>query len=256
MKISNLKFNELQIVESGKDYGPMSFHEKYYDGNKSEKYRKEQFMVNRMNLGARYGFCGRNMFVVKSNPSSGDYLEITKRVVEDSFSGFPYTEATSDILIISSDVPDVVIGGLHREMPILLAYDQYERVLGAISCPVVTTNQDTPSMLVDAMVRHGSRKDNLFFYIGRSTEDIIIDDDQTIETLDDFLDLDQNGIYHLNPKSVIRQRLIERGIHNIETSPVNTLFDYDSYYDPEEGYNFTGGFIMSENNCKRYRLER
>jgi copper oxidase (laccase) domain-containing protein len=107
------------------------------------------------------------------------------------------------------------------------------------------------------MTSLGLKRDNLYAYISKSAEEVKASEEQIeISHLDRFAEMDQNGTYSINPKEVLKEGLINRGITNIETSKVNTTYDYESYYGKEMGYNFTGGFIMSENNCKRLRLER
>ncbi|MBR4262499.1 MAG: hypothetical protein IKQ35_03965 [Bacilli bacterium] len=257
MAIANLLFYNLQLVSSGKNYGPMSYSPEFYPEGKPENERRAEFMCKRMNLGSEYGFCGRNMFVSNYIPTTGSYHEITSSDVEENYTGFPDANISSDILVVTSATPDVVIGGLHKGMPVVLAYDMKQNILASINCPPII-DREVPNMLIDALNSFGSKEEDIYVYIGPSIEDISFDDAPVWlgKDRDSFIEFDSRDRFHVNPKDVLVKDFRDRGVRFIEKSRINTLYDYDYYYGDEAGYNFTGGFIMSKDNCKRLKMER
>ena len=129
MKISNL---QVKIIDYNED-SPL-FPE--YNCRPYEITKRSQLLRNK--IGDDNGFDGRNMFWVNSTPSKKiKTVKITDGVIKGNPKCVTDDGKTADLLYLDlNDINfDVAIGGLHKEVPILVLQDEKKGLVGVISCP-------------------------------------------------------------------------------------------------------------------------
>lgn len=222
-RIINFRYGDLQLVESGKLFGNMSNNPMYFQPGIDTHVINGQVMANRMNFAIRYGVHGTNMFNTDTSKEN-TVFNITPDYLLEKEKGM--VQIPADILIVTSETPDVIIGSYTEDLPVIMAYDKEYKILIAKAITNDSNIDDVPGLLVDI----------LHDRFNSSTEEIV-------------------GL--IGPSSIYPEHYIdqfeERGVSIIKASEFDPL--HSKYFFHGEGCNFSGGFIMSDNNITRAKTK-
>ncbi len=222
-KIINFRYGNLQLVESGKLNGNMSPSSLYYKPETPRHIINGQVIANRMNFAAGYGVHGTNMFVTDPNYKKTPF-EITKEFLETKPKGM--VDIPGDILVVTKDTPDIMIGSYVRSLPVIMTYDKEQEIL---ACKLVTDLiylDDVPGQLVDLL------QDEYHSYL-------------------------QDIVGFVGPSSIDSKKFVKEfyraGVRTVKVSVIDPSRDKRFFHDG--GSNYSGGFIMSENNLQRDKIK-
>lgn len=253
--------SSIVIFESGIDEGIISRNKKFYDGALSQEEMNKIFLDTRIKLGNKFGFDGRKIFQVKqkteSNPSDypdGEYVVLTdKHMKKDDYW---YEEIPGDILIISQEYPNIVVGNQMADCPILIVEDRRLKVTALSHCGATYINRNLPVQTVEALEKEfSSNLEDIYVYVGSCAkkESYIYDTYPVWATNKKIWDkniIEVDGKYHIDLISAIVKSLKEKGITHIEVSDKDTITDpkFYSHYASVRGdkrkfgQNFVGFF--------------
>lgn len=222
-RIINFRYGNLQLVESGRLNGNMSPNSLYYKPETARHIINGQVIANRMNFAIGYGVHGTNMFVTDPTYDETPF-EITKDFLETKPKGM--VDIPGDILVVTKDTPDIMIGSYVRSLPVIMAYDKEQEIL---ACKLVTDLiylDDVPGQLVDLL------QDEYHSYL-------------------------QDIVGFIGPSSVYPERFVKdfnkAGVRTVKVSDIDPSRDKRFFHDG--GSNFSGGFIMSEKNLQRDKIK-
>lgn len=159
MKISNL---QVKIIDYKED-SPL-FPE--YNCRPYEITKRSQLL--RDEIGDTNGFDGRHMFWVNSTPSKKiKTVKITDGVIKGNSKCVTDDGETADLLYLDlNDINfDVAIGGLHKEVPILVLQDEKKGLVGVISCPRRNIDKFLDKLIIK-MSELGAEKTTIYISSG------------------------------------------------------------------------------------------
>lgn len=262
MRITNLKFGNLSIIESGACFGNMNTQKAFYPESFTKEEIKNDFLERRILLGNEYGFDGHKMYLPDQVHKTGSYFEITKEYVEANPNG--WTDINEDILVMKSDVLDAAIGYPVADCAVLVAYDPKSEVAGITHCSAALLDMGIAEKLVDALQdRFSSSKDDIKVYVSASAgKDWTYDSFPKWATQervwDGFIEQESDSLFRIDLKGAIQNQLVKYGIKedNIVVSPYDTITDERFYSnaaahnDPsltkKKGRNFAGACFSSK----------
>lgn len=220
------------------------------------------FKEHRRAVGEKYGFDWHKMFMADQVHKSGTYFVLDKEYVEANPNG--WTDIPEDILIIKEDVPGVVAGHPVADCPVVMMQDVKKGVTAIAHCSAELIDKKMPMMVADALLdAYESCDEDIVTYISASAGS-----DWTYNKYPNWATdtemwksgiEEENGIFHINLKNVIRKQLKERNISldNTTFNMSDTIHDVNYYSNsasspyglnkPEKaGRNFTGAFYQDE----------
>ena len=253
--------SKITIFESDIEDGVMSRNKKFYkEGITLDEINKE-FLNIRINLGKKYGFDGKKIFqaLQKTDNNGIDYPNGKYHVINDSDidnEDLWYVEIPTDILIISNQHKNIVVGNQMADCPILIVEDRKLGVTALSHCGAPYIDRELPKQTIEALIKEfNSNPNNLFAYIGSCAkkESYIYDCypkwAKTSAVWDGFI-LNENDNYHIDMVGAMIKQIKETGVNNIEVSPEDTITN-DKYYSHsasfkgnirKKGQNFVGFF--------------
>jgi copper oxidase (laccase) domain-containing protein len=255
-KVKNLdiRFGNAKIVETGISYGNMNTAAKFYPEDYTVEDRKKAFLEHRLKAGEDFGFDGHKMYMADQSDKSGTWFEIDRDYVEANPNG--WSDISEDILVITDDVPEVVIGHPVADCPVVMAFDRVKGVAAIAHCSCDLVDKKMPMLTIEALLEsHHSRDEDIAAYVsmcaGKSwTYDKIPAWAKDEDMWRDAITLEDDGLYHIDLKSVVKKQLLDRNISKIVMSPIDTITDPNYYSNSaafhgnmtKNGRNFAGTF--------------
>ena len=252
-KNNDLLYN-VGIVETGINYGNMNTSKRFFPEGTSQEDRERIFLDRRLRVGDDFGFDGHKMFMADQKTRDGSWFEIDEDYVEANPNG--WSDIDEDILIITDDTPGVVIGHPVADCPVVMAFDRAQGVTAIAHCSADLVDIKMPMMVIDALLdSYGSYDEDILTYVsmcaGKSwTYDSYPKWAKDTKIWDRAITLGEDGLYHIDLKSVVIKQLLDRKVGEIVVSPIDTIvdplyysnsaaFNGDKYKD---GRNFAGTF--------------
>lgn len=204
-----------RVFETGKKFGNMNTQARFYPEGMSAAERWTTFLNRRIQAGKEFGFDGHKMFMADQVHKSGSYFEITDDYVEAYPEG--WSDIPEDILVISENVPEVVIGHAVADCPVIMMEDPIKGVSAVAHCSAEMIDKRLPMMVVDALVEaYGSNEEDIITYVSACAGDNWTYDSFPKWALDTKMweegIYEENGIFHIDIRKVIRKQLEERHI--------------------------------------------
>lgn len=242
-----------KIIETGNKFGTMNEGTMPKDLSKEEKHAL--FMEHRMNAGAEYGFDGHKMFMADQVDNKGTYFEITEDYVEANPNG--WTDINQDILLVTENLPGVVIGHPVSDCPVVMMHDTKNGVCAIAHCSSKLIDSKMPMMIADALLdAYDSRDEDIVTYVSACAgEDSYKYDKYPNWALDESLWKgaiieEKNGIFRINLRKAIKKQLEERNIKRVTYNFDDTITNPHYYSNSaassgdnsKYGRNFAGAF--------------
>lgn len=250
-----IKYN-LKLVDSKKIYGTMNgssirlsnltdYDKKILtvthglDGSDLDNYELTSsdktiiFNSHRMAFGNANGFDWHKMFMADQKTKDGSYFEITKDYVEANPNG--WTDIDEDILIITHQVPGVVIGHPVADCPVVVMEDKSKGVTALAHCSAELIDKKMPMMVADALKEaYNSRDEDIIAYISACAGDNWTYNKYPAWATDkkiweSGLVEDKNGVFHINLKKAIQKEMEERNIKNVVFNGNDTITNPEYY---------------------------
>lgn len=206
----------IRIIETGNKYGNMNTQARFYPEGSTQEERNAWFLARRMIAGRELGFDGHKMFMADQVHKNGSYFEITEDYVRENPNG--WSEIPEDILIISENVPGVVIGHAVADCPVVMMEDPIKGVSAVAHCSAEMIDKRLPMMLVDALVdAYGSCEDDIITYVSACagenwTYNVFPKWATDAKLWEDSIYADESGIFHIDLRKAIKKQLEERYI--------------------------------------------
>ena len=257
----DLMFNmksKIVIFEANKLDGIMSKNPKFYPENIPEEERLRIFHQDRINLGKKLGLNGNHIFKGRQKGLSnidypdGKYILLNEKHMtkEDYY----MEDLQADILVISKDYPNIIVGNPQADCPIIICEDRKKGYTALSHCGAPYIDRylpiDTIMALKDCC---NSNIDDIYVYIGSCIhkESYIYDRypkwAKNKEVWENYIEEKDNN-YYIDLVGAILKQLKSIGIKHIEVSPINTATNPNYYSHTEEargnqkdgGQNFVG----------------
>lgn len=164
--------SKIKIFESGIADGVMSRNKKFYSSNFDQDQIDKMFLQTRENLGKKYGFDGKKIFQASQKTESNNikYQDGKFIILDDknmTKEDFWYEDLPADILIISRQYPNIVVGNQMADCPVLIIEDRKHGVTALSHCGASYINRNLPYATVNALYKnYNSTPDDLYAYIG------------------------------------------------------------------------------------------
>lgn len=253
--------SQITIFESGIVDGIISKNKKFYQEGTTDKEIDALFLNTRINLGKKYGFDGRKIFqaLQKTENNNVEYEDGTYHVITEkdlANDDLWNVELPADILIISKDYPNVVVGNQMADCPILIIEDRRLGVTALSHCGAPYINRKLPYQTAEALIKeYNSNPTDLYAYIGSNAkkESYIYDKYPQWATSSDVWEgyiTKEDKNYRINMEGAMIKQLNSIGITNITLSPYDTVTDTKHYSHSasvkgnisKKGQNFVGFF--------------
>lgn len=204
-----------RVFESGTMYGNMNTQARFYPEGMSADERAKDFLERRKQMGEYFGFDGAKMFMADQVHKNGSYFEITEDYVRENPTG--WSDIPEDILIVTDKVPGVVIGHAVADCPVVMMEDPVKGVSAVAHCSAEMIDKKLPMMLADALVEaYGSKDSDIITYVSACAGDNWTYDSFPKWATDTKMWEDgiyeEDGIFHIDMRKVIRKQLEERQI--------------------------------------------
>ena len=215
----------VKVFETGNEFGNMNTMAKFYPEGLSNDEIRRIFLERRMAAGRKYGFDGHKMFMADQLDKNGSYFEITDDYVWEHPNG--WSDIREDILVITDKVPGVVIGHSVADCPVVMMEDPINGVAAVAHCSAELIDRKLPIMVADALVDlYGSKDEDILTYVSACAGDSWTYDKfpswATDEVLWQDAIYDDNGIFRIDMRKVLKKQFVERNI-NME----NVIFNMD-----------------------------
>lgn len=238
---------------------------KTYDLTKDKKLI---FRVHRKNLGQYFGFDGNHMFMADQKKHDGSFFEVTSNYVK----AHPYgwTDIPEDILIVTSETPNVVIGHPVADCPVVMMCDKKQKVSAIGHCSGEFIDQQLPYMIAEVLQKeYGSNAKDIFAYVSASAGPNWFYDSYPKWAKDSSIWKNcitydhENKQFHINIKPAVLMQIIHSGVlpKNIQFNMDDTI-THPAYYSnhasskkggnqPEKnGRHFAGLYYDEEDSAK------
>lgn len=222
-----------------------------------------------MMVGCEFGFDGHKMFMADQVNKNGSYFEITDDYVEANPNG--WSDIPEDILIITDSVPGVVIGHAVADCPVVMMEDPIKGVSAVAHCSCEMIDKRLPMMVADALVNaYGSNEEDIITYVSACAGDSWTYDTFPKWATDTKMWEDgiyeENGVFHIDMRKVIRKQLSERHIDldnvtfNMDDTIINPNYYSNSAASPyglndssKAGRHFAGLFYPKGKMLMKYK---
>lgn len=261
--------SKIIIFESGIDDGIMSRNPKFYKDDIPQEKIDQIFLQTRLKLGEKYGFNGKKIFQAnQKTPTNGVQYPDGKYIVLNDKNmqkdDYWYEDLPADILIISSDYPNIVVGNQMADCPILIAEDRFLGVTALAHCGVSYIDRKLPIQTIEALKKeYHSNLSNIYAYITScaSKENYVYDCYPKWAINKEVWQgsiIEEEGNYHIDMLHAIIKQLTEIGITNIAYSEEDTVTSPQFYSNnatskgifTKKGQNFVG-FYYKNNGRNR-----
>lgn len=203
-----------RVIESGKMYGNMNTSANFYPDGMTAEARAKDFLSRRQQMGEFFGFDGAKMFMADQKKKNGSFFEITPDFVEAYPNG--WADIPEDILVITNEVPKVVIGHPVADCPVVMMEDPINGVSAIAHCSAAFINDRLPMMLADALTEYGSRDEDIITYVSACAGSGWTYDKwpgwATDSDLWNGAIFEENGIFRIDLRNAIAKQLAERNI--------------------------------------------
>lgn len=233
----------VRIVETGKHFGNMNMGASFFPSGLSLEERKKLFLRNRINAGRYFGFDGRKMFMADQIDKCGSYFEITEDYVWRNPNG--WSDIKQDILLITDEVPSVVIGHPVADCPVVMMEDPILGVSAIAHCSGEMIDKRLPMLVADALVdAYGSKDEDIITYVSACagpnwTYDSFPRWAKDFDMWKDGIVSDENGVFHIDMRKIIKKQLLDRNINleNIEFNMDDTITNPNYYSNSQASVN-------------------
>lgn len=249
------------IFDVGNEFGNMNMNAKFYPENFTREDVIRAFNLSRELLGLAYGFDGRKLFMADQVDKKGSYFVITEDYVKDNPNG--WSDIKEDILVMSDNVKGVGIGHAVADCPVVMAFDERQKVVSIGHCSAELVDKMLPMAIVDALLdAYGSKDEDISIYVSSGADKKSYTYDRypawatDPKVWDEMITEDENGLFHIDIKGAIKRQLEERNIDSkkIEVSKIDTITDPNFYSNaavfqghPEKaGRNFPGVVFLDD----------
>lgn len=222
------------ILDIGKEYGNMNTGAKFYKMNMTLEKRQKDFLKRRIQLGKDYGFNGRQMYIANQNNKDGSYRIIDKELVESTNDGWKIN-IKEDILMITTETPEVVIGHSIADYPVVMMRDVKKGVTAIGHCSPKFIDMKLPMMIADAMLNeYECCDDDIYTYVSSCAGENSLKYDNypnwaTDNEVWNNSIIEKEKQYYINLRNAIAEQLEERNIKKYIMSSIDTITD-DNYY--------------------------
>lgn len=254
---------KLVIFETNKNDGCMSLAKHLYPTNITEEEIKNRLASVKNKIGAKYNFDGKHILQpsqkdVEKNIDypTGKYIKIDpKKLTKEDYW---YEKLPCDILLITKENPNIVIGHRMADCPVIIAEDVEKQVAAVSHCGATQINRQVPIYTIKALVEsEHSNPQNIHVYIGSCIKKESYQYDKypawaTDQGVWKECISNKNNKYYIDLIKAIKNQLIQAGIlnNNIKISPIDTYtneeyYSHSKYVKGEEkdrGQNFVGCF--------------
>lgn len=262
-----MKQYQLKIFETNINDGIMHQGKKFYPKEYTEEDAKKEFLNTRTKLGKKHNFDGRKILQPKQKDvefieeyPDGKYIKINDQYLHEE--DLWQVSIPSDILMIDTNYPNIVIGHRHADCPIIIAEDRKNQIAAVAHCGARQINREVPKYIIEALEKEvQSNPSDIYVYVGTciKKESYIYDCypmwatntkvwKNCIEKIDDK--------YHIDLIHAIKLQLLKKMIpeNNINISPYDTYKDKDYYSHTsavkndikKTGQNFVGCFYQEK----------
>lgn len=253
--IGRRKAQKRAVVDIGKEYGNMNTAAKFYKEGMSAEERKQDFLERRIKLGQDKGFDGRYMFMADQKNKDGSYRVIDKELVESVDDGWSI-DTNEDILMITTETPEVVIGHPVADCPVVMMRDLKKGVTAIGHCSAEMIDKRLPMMIADAMLKeYDCRDEDIYTYVSACAgKDSYAYDKYPTWAKENGIwknnIIEKEKQYYIDLRNAISEQLLERKITKYCMNPADTITD-DRYYsnsaafhgqEEKAGRNFAGAY--------------
>ena len=137
--------------------------EGFTDSDITKEDKRIIFNSHSKEFGDFYSFDGSKMFMADQIDKNGSYFEITKEYVEDNPNG--WSDIKEDILVITSKVPEVVIGHPVADCPVIMMTDKNKGVAAIAHCSAELIDKKLPIFILNALKEYGCSREDINVYI-------------------------------------------------------------------------------------------
>ena len=258
---------KLVIFETNKKEGCMSLAKHLYPANITEEEIKKRLELVKNRIGKKYNFDGSHILqpsqkdVEKNiNYPDGTYTKVDpKKLTKEDYW---YEKLPCDILIITKENPNIVIGHRMADCPVIIVEDKRKQVVAVSHCGASQINRKVPSYTIKALLEsENSNIKDIHVYIGSCIKKESYQYDKyptwatDCEVWKECINLEKK-LYHIDLVKAITNQLKKEGIleENIKVSPIDT-YTNDDYYSHSEfirnpeskrGQNFVGCFYKKD----------
>ncbi len=231
---------KIKIFETGIKNGIMSRNKKFYPENITIEEINKIFLETRLNIGKEYGFDGKKMFQALQKTENnnieyedGKYHVINKDDVNNDDLWF--VEIPADILIISKEFPNIVVGNQMADCPVLIVEDRHLGVTALSHCGAPYINRELPKQTVEALIKeYNSNMEDLYIYVGSNAkkEHFIYDRYPKWATNKNVWNnaiIEKNNEFYIDMEQAIKNQLSDFNIKNITFSEHDTITDNIHY---------------------------
>ena len=220
-------------VETGKVFGNMNTNKAFYPEDYTAEQRKEAFLNNRTKAADYFGFKPKMTFMALQNDKKGTYKKLDKEYVEAYDDGWD-ADINEDILLITDDIPEVVIGHPVADCPVVMMTDERHGISAIGHCSAEMIDKKLPMMIADALVEvAGSKDEDIYTYVSACAGSGWTYDKWPAWAKDERLwknaiYQDKKGIFHIDMRKVIAKQLDERQIYipgNVDFNMDDTITD-------------------------------
>lgn len=254
---------KLIIFETNKKEGCMSLAKHLYPANITEEEIKKRFELVKNRIGKKYDFDGNHILqpsqkdVEKNiNYPDGAYIKVDpKKLTKEDYW---YEKLPCDILLITKEYPNIVIGHRMADCPVIIAEDVEKQVTAVSHCGASQINRLVPSYTIKALLEsENSNPKNIHVYIGSCIKKESYQYDKypkwaTNQEIWKECISNKNNTYYIDLIKAIKNQLIQVGIlnSNIKISPIDTYVNQEYYShvkyikgeEKDRGQNFVGCF--------------
>lgn len=258
-----MKKYELVIFESNRTDGNMSRNKKFYPANYTDEDRRNLLNKVKDKVGKKYGFSGKHIFQPKQKSETepntypdGKYIRISEKNLthEDYWD----EDLSCDIVMIDTKYPNVVIGHIMGDCPVLIAEDRKNQVVATAHCGAAQINREVPKYLIESLYKEvNSNPEDIHVYIGSNIKKESYKYDRyplwaTNEKIWKDCIIQKGKNYFIDLNKAIKKQLNEVKIDSshITESKIDTYKSPDYYSHTEEsrkestnnGQNYVGCF--------------
>jgi len=256
---------KLVIFETNKLDGCMSANKKFYPENTTESQRENLLQKVKEKIGNKYHFNGLHILQpyqkdvhLDVNYQDGTYIKITNKNLTKK--DYKDEKLPCDILLIDTKYPNVVIGHIMADCPVIIAEDTKNQVVAISHCGSKQINREVPKYTIEALEKEAkSNPKDIRVYVSShiKKESYIYDKYPTWATNKKVWNkciVRKNKLYYINLAKAITNQLIKRNIarKNIKIINIDTYTNIYYYSHTEEvkdnskdnGQNFVGCFYQ------------
>lgn len=195
--------------------------------------KKKIFTIHRKMFAEEEQFDWHKMFMADQVDKNGSYFEITEEYTKQNPNG--WTDINEDILVITDKNPGVVVGHPVADCPVVIMEDKTKGVTAVGHCSAELIDKKMPMKIADVLVNgYGSKEEDISAYVSARAGNSWTYDtwpkwatDSTV--WEDGIVVDDNGLFHIDLRTVISKQLEERNISHVFFDPTDTITDPNYY---------------------------